>query len=294
MKYDNHPFSEQEVFIEGVFLEGVQSALSNFVLPDEDVMALGYVNPVAGAPDEALQGEVTVNRFIVSDVDPLVDYFVGDFEGHFNYDEENVFVFKKGHMTDYSCYCTINEVPELNASFKIFGNMEGVAKTAAIVEDNPVTNIYLPAAGDLKLQITDIAGGTTIDVDTNAVQSFDYRIQMDWQPLYTVGAVEPQGYLLNGGALIETIVEIELNDSIPPNFQALVCSPVLKDLVLEAKACGSQCEKGDEKVVRRFSSPCSKLIEYNQLGGVGEVLTAEIVFKSNSTSLAGLKALVTL
>jgi len=292
MTYDNHTFEDQELYLSGMFLNGVQSYYSTFTLPDEDVMALGYTNPVAGAPDSNLAGEVSINRLIVGAEDPLTGFFEGGISGHFNYDEGSSYLFDQGYISNYNCICAVNEIPELNTILETYGTMKG-----SIVgegdqpgpEDPNADNLVITAPGDLSLEITNY-NGPQIDLSTNAVQSFEYNIIIEWEPLYSVGSLKPQGYMTRGPVLVETILTVELNDSVPPDFSSLICTPNLKDLTIKIRKCDSGC--GEAETIRKFVAPCSKLIEYTQISSIEDVLIVEMVFKSTTTSVAKLGEIV--
>jgi hypothetical protein len=295
MSYDNHPFEDQQIYIQGVFLEGVQSYSNTFTLPDDDIIPLGYGTPVAGAPNAPLEGEVHIKRLVVSAVDPVIEHFEGDdMHGWFAYDAATAYMFEKAYITNYACTCAVNELPELDLSLRTYGVMEPVdAAIAKIVSPDPGDPIKLTTASDINLTITDQsdpAQNGTLNVSTNAVQSFEYDIDIDWEPLYSIGSKDPQTLYNRGPAKVEALIEIELNDAVPPNFRELVCSPIVKDITLDILSCGGG---EDAEVVRSFSCPCAKLVEYTQMGEIDGVMRAELRFKSTKTPVSLLETLLT-
>jgi len=293
MSYDNHPYEDQELYISGMFLNGMQSYYSTFSLPDEDIMSMGYTQPIAGTPTAPLEGEVVIERLIVEKEDPLTGFFEGGISGHFNYDSSSSYLFNLGYISNYSCSCAVNDMPELNTTIRTFGEMKG---SITGYGDQPGTEaantpeLFMVAPGDISVDITNYAGGPELNLNTNAVKSFDYNINIEWEPLYCLGSFTPQGFINRGAAIVDVVLEVELNDSVPPDFTSLVCSPTMKNLVFNIRKCNAACDDGE--IIRTFSAPCAKLIDYSQISDLGEVLTLELYFKSTSTSIGNLGEIV--
>ncbi len=291
MAYDNHPFEEQELFLSGVYLEGVQGVTTNWSLPDDDIMSLGFVTPIAGTPNSNFEGEVTINRLVVSSEDPLTGFFNQGVSGHYKYGDDYAYLFDQGYITNYSCICETSEIPQLDTTLKTFGTIKGSAPGYVDQpgpETYPNNTIYLPNVGDVKLEITNHNDSDPkIDISTDLVEAFEYTVDVDWEPLYGVGSLNPLEYYNRGAAVVQAVITLDINKTVTPDFHSLICSPTLKDISLTIFSCGDNCD--DEKtVVRKFTTPCAKLVEYNNIATNLEVLTAEIVFKSVNTPVTQL------
>tara|TARA_R100000008_G_scaffold81896_1_gene65576 strand:- start:1266 stop:2153 length:888 start_codon:yes stop_codon:yes gene_type:complete len=295
MSYDNHPYDDQQLYLSGMYLNGVQSYYSTFSLPNQDVMSMGFVQPIAEAPDAPLEGEVVIERLIVEKEDPLTGFFEGGISGHFKYDEASCYLFDLGYISNYSCNCAVNEMPELETTIQTFGTMKG-SITGYGDQPGPeapnTPELFLVSPGDISVDITNFADGPELNLNTNAVQSFDYSIVIDWEPLYGLGSFRPNGFINKGAAAVEVVMEVELNDSVPPDFTSLVCTPTLKNLVLNVRKCNAACEEGE--VIRKFSANCCSLYDYTQISDIDGVLTLELFFRSTATPIGKLGEIVSL
>ena len=91
-QYLNSSFQEEELYIQGQYLPGVQYVSTNFEYPEEEVTALGYTATIASAEDAPLKGFFESNRFIVSTEDPITGHFPEGLSGHLNYSDNSIFV----------------------------------------------------------------------------------------------------------------------------------------------------------------------------------------------------------
>ena len=122
MTYDNYTFDDQEVYISGVFLEGVQSIATNFTYPLEDDLSLGYRGPIAEGLDGGdLNGDFSANRLLVVQEDPVTGYFEKGVSGHLRYSPERAYIFETGLISNYSCTCELNEIPMLDFTMLTWG-----------------------------------------------------------------------------------------------------------------------------------------------------------------------------
>ena len=294
MSYDNYTFDEQEVYISGVFLDGVQSVATNFAYPLKDELSLGYRNPISDALDGELNGDFSVNRLVVSQEDPVTGYFEEGVSGHLSYGENSAYVFQTGLISHYSCTCEINEIPQLDFTMETWGKVFGTPDVEGSMAGPEVNNnydIFLPSPGDLEIQVTDCAGGHILDLTTNAVRSFEYNINVEWEPLTTIGSQNPRGFFPKTPVVVEAILTIELNDFIPPNFMEEICQPIYKHLTLRVNACKTDCA-APSTLIRQFIVPNGRLVEVNNFSDIDDVLITELVFRSTSTSVRFLKNLV--
>ena len=290
MSYDNYAFDEQQVYISGEQLPGVESLSTTLEQPEDDLLSMGFTNVVGTAPDGFVNGEISVNRFLVTPRDTLTGCFENGVSGHVRYGE-GAYIFQTGLISSYSCTCALNEVPNLDFSLSTWGKVGGASGIFQPGAETPhPEELVLPSDGDIEIQITDCEGGHAVDLTTNAVREFEYNIDIEWEPILTLGASEPQGFMVRYPIRVETIVTIELNDFLPPDFQEAVCQSINKKITLSVYNCSAQC--GNEReLVRTFRMPAGKLLEYNSFSDMDDVLVAELVFVSKVTSLAGLSSL---
>ena len=140
--------------------------------------------------------------------------------------------------------------------------------------------------GDLKLEINNYnPSDPEINLATDLVEAFEYNITIDWEAVYGVGSLAPLEYFIRGAPEVETVITLQTNKSVSPDLRSLLCTPALKDITLKVFDCGENCSD-TKTLVRRFHSPCSKLVEYNNISTNLDVLTAELVFRSVNTPLS--------
>jgi len=294
--YDINTIENQKIYLSGAFIEGLQGFNTTWNYPAEDAVSLGFSTPFGVYQEGPLEGDITLNRLIVSSGDPLTGFFKGGISGHLRYGEDKTYIFDKGYISNYSCVCEVDELPQLDATLRTFGTVVGASGSSAIQpgpETSVPTNIFLPNQGDIGLDITNYNNSDPVlDLTTDTVESFEYNIDIEWDPIYGLGAQIPQTYM-NKAPVVEVIIRINLNENISPDFHTQACSPTLKDLTLNIFECGDVCEEASERtIIRRFKIPCARLISYNNISAELGNLIGEFVFQSTSSSVQELHSLV--
>lgn len=292
--YDINTIEDQKFYLSGAYLEGLQGFTTNWTYPDENAVSLGFAQPVGDYHEGSLEGEVTLNRLIVSSGDPLAGFFEGGISGHLAYGDNKSYIFTQGFISNYSCECSVEELPQLTTTIRTFGEMLGTSGTSPIQpgpESHSGSAIFLPNQGDVKLEITNHNhSDPLLDITTDAVQSFDYDINIEWEPLYTIGDLGPQDYM-NKPPTVEVSMTIDLNQNVSPDFRDQVCSPTLKDLTLKVMGCADNCSD-TKTTIRQFHIPCARLISYSNVSSDLGALLGEFVFRSSSTAAGDLRDLL--
>ena len=288
MEYLDSSFQEEDLYLEGKYVPGVQYVSTTFEYPEEEVTALGYVATIASAEDAPLKGSFEINRFVVSSEDPITGKFVDGLSGHLNYSDDRSYVFESGLIESYSVSCTLDEIPSINCSLQTWGNVGGyVGDVGGVKEEG---DILIPSPGDVEIFIDNCAGGSDLNVGTNAVRSFEYSIEIDWEAIRVLGNQNPADFFVRYPIYLRAYIEIELNDFVPPNFIDTLCKPIYKDLTLNINNCSPLCE--EKTLIRRFSLPAAKLVDYDQYSDIDDVLVATLGFKSTIQSIASIGKLL--
>ena len=296
MSYKNYSFEDQKLYLSGHYVPGVQYIESSISTPVDDPLAVGWETPIADSEQGVLNGEFSASRFLVSTEDPVTGFFENGTSGHLRYTDNNAYVFETGLITDYVCSCSVDEVPTLDFSLstwgKTFTSITGYGDQPG-PEDDEEGSLFVPSVGDLEIEITNCAGGHDLDLSSNAVTKFEYRIDIDWQDLAVMGDRNPAGFFVRYPIQVNATIEFEINDFVSPDFIKFLCTPVIKDLELRVYGCDITCS-GPRSLLRKFTLPAAKMIDYTQFAGIDDVLTGEIVFQSTSRNITNLSSLLTI
>ncbi len=294
MSYKNYSFESQKLYLSGQYVPGIQYVESSISSPVEDPLALGYVTPIADSEEGFVNGEFTANRLLVSTEDPITGFFGEGTSGHLRYTDNNAYIFETGLITEYACSCQVDEVPTLDFSLstwgKTFTSISGYGDQPG-PEENEEGVLFVPAAGDIEIEIVNCVGGHDLDLSSNAVTRFDYNIEIDWQQIAVMGNRDPAGFYVRYPIEVNSTIEFEINDFVAPDFIKFVCDPVIKDLELRVYGCDITCD-GERKLLRKFKLPSARMVDYTQYAGIDDVLMGEIVFQSSNRNINSLSELL--
>ena len=205
-------------------LFGVQGFEGNWELPLTPVKAAGY-GMINHDPQGALQGDVSISRLMTqsSSADPLINYSAGGgllavpISGFLIYGPSGLnqgFSFTNSRVTSYSSSCEVGGIASSDFSLSVYGNMVSGSGTPTF-----------PARGVLGVAI-----GSDIEVEvlgsgTNAVQGYNFRIDLDWEPLYGIGGLgQPVGYRLNYPLEVKVDFDMIVDTYAVENLSGLVCA----------------------------------------------------------------------
>tara|TARA_R100001082_G_C4359054_1_gene158377 strand:- start:799 stop:1692 length:894 start_codon:yes stop_codon:yes gene_type:complete len=192
MKNASLPYN-QSIFINGTGISGVQSIEGNYGITEENVNFIGF-GYVTGLISQPMQGNFTVSRALISE-DPFLN-LTGDgptyaFSGTIFYEKPNIgatlennlsgsFGFHSGYLNSYSISCGIGEVPSVQASISVFGDLgpgiDARYNGGAATADNPT--IRVPDQGGIVLS----CDGSR----TNRITSFSHTVELPREPIYAL------------------------------------------------------------------------------------------------------------
>jgi hypothetical protein len=175
-------------FINTTEIRGVQdiSSSTNFGITPTRIAG----EPRAFLLPEVQNGELSFSTLMVSS-DPFID-LTGEAGVNIHLTETGTSYFSavSGYLTSYSNSCQINRIPEINASFGIFGDMgrlssEQTSGNLGVIFSggySPVESHYV-GPGCIELVVNDL--------DTNKVISYNINISCPRRPNYILGSRFP-------------------------------------------------------------------------------------------------------
>lgn len=270
---------QQQVYIFGERLRGVQSCTASWSAPEAYVNSIGVIGGTVGTVvEDSLRADFEVERLMITPHDPLIDLFDKiDLSGEIHYGPAaNNFAFNGGYISSYSCSCAVGEVPSLNFSIVAYGESGGgVASLARTPEADDTIVIVHP-------------GSVTLDVEgyaSNAIQSFEIAINIDKAPINVIGDLKPAHFMTNFPIEVDCQFTLNVQDYQSSRLFDFICAPTSQDLNFRFMDC-------DEEA-RRFFIPNAKLVDYSQTAGIAEDLQATFTYKSLITNEQNIKKILT-
>tara|TARA_R110000772_G_scaffold249530_3_gene364029 strand:+ start:13029 stop:16457 length:3429 start_codon:yes stop_codon:yes gene_type:complete len=187
------------------------------------------------------QGEASVASYLISE-DPIIEY-TGDkpVNGYLIKDISGVednFSFVSGYLTSYEASFSINQIPQINGSFQVFGDVGNIS----VNKFNSVSgDLGFVASGDQQNEIDfKVSSPGTLEVcfddkETNRLQSIDLSINCSRSPVYALGNRYPIEVNQNYPIEINCDFTFDLNDYQATNLRDEVCNPTIKNLYIKAK-----------------------------------------------------------
>ena len=253
-------------------LFGVQSFNGEWELPLTPVKAAGY-GLINYAPQGEIVGNVSISRFVTesSDNDPLVNYSEVDggllerpVSGFLAYGTEDLnrgFSFKDARITSYSSACDVGGIATSDFSLAVYGDMLSGTGVSTL----PVSTVGVASANGISVEVSGSGD--------NAIQSYDFNINLNWSPLYGMGASgRPVGYRLDYPLEISVNFEMIVNEYNSPNVTGLMCSGQVENLAIVLRTgCGGE-------VATRLNVPNAELQGISFSSSVNDNLMASLSY----------------
>jgi hypothetical protein len=282
MAYGRNYYSDHQVFIgeEGSTaseIKGVQSFDGSWSIPNSDMLAAGY-EFVGSEIEGSLVGEISVNRLIVEQNDPITLLFNSSIDGYLIYGKNEsfnkVFNFKKSYINGYDSSCSIGEIATADFSMSAYG---GVGKINS--ESRSYTNISATPAIANSIILTTPFGST------NGIQSYSLSLSIDRDPVYKMGDMFiPSQFNLSTPIKITTSFDMLVNDYESKNlFDAICSNDFIDDLSIELKTC-------ENVTIQTFTLTGSKIKDSSVSASIGSNMTASISYESNYSEIEDLGA----
>ena len=262
----------QDVYINGERLWGVQTCETGWAGPASYINAVGVQGGFVGSTvEESLQANFDVQRLMITPHDPLITLFDRtDVSGEISYGDSETFSFNTAFINSYSSSCQIGAIPSLDFGLTAYGDSgSSVPKMAQTPELDDTVIIAMPGS-----MVLDVDG-----YDTNRVQSFDFSITVDRDPINIIGQLHPHNFLIKYPIQVDCRFVIHVDDYESTNLWRYACSPKEQNLNLIFKDCSRDVE------VRKFYMPAARLLEYSQSGNINTDLEATLTYKSLLTDI---------
>lgn len=282
MAYGRNYYSDHQVFIgeedsSAGEIKGVQSFDGSWSIPNSDMLAGGY-EFIGSEIEGVLVGDVSVNRLIVQQVDPITSLFDSSINGYLIYGKDKsfnrVFNFKKSYINSYESSCVIGGFATANFSMNVYG---GIGKINN--ESRSYTNINATPASANSIVLTTPFGST------NAIQSYSLNLSIERSPVYRMGDMFiPSKYTLTTPIKINTSFEMLVNDYESKNLLDAICSnDFIDNLSIGLKTC-------DGSTIRTFTLNNSKIQDSSVSASIGSSMTANISYESSYSEIQDLSA----
>lgn len=266
---------EQNVYILGERLRGVQSCQASWINEESYVNSIGYQGGFVGSvTDGPLIGSFDVERLMVSDYDPVVNYIENQNLTGEVVSRANSFRFQGGHINSYSCSCAVGEIPTLSFGVTAYENAGGSIPSSG--QSPEADNTFIVAMpGSISLNVR--------GYNSNAIQSFNVSVTIERQPFQVIGSLQPVHFIPQYPIEIDCQFTMIVDDYESTNLFDAICSPESQDLIFVFQ----DCDSGNE--IRKFNIPDAKLVEYSQSSEVNAPLEATLTYKSLCTDIANIK-----
>ena len=280
MGYFRNIYGDQNVYISGEKLRGVQSVNASFEIPYDPIKAagIGYLNYTINSN---LEGSFNVNRYVVSNEDPLSGLLGSEISGHIHYGtgaKPLLLSFNKGYVNSYSSSCAVGNVPNLDFGVVAYGDM-GSGVSTGIEKPNSET-IAIARPGDITL--SGVSGHTT-----NRVQSYSYNISIPRKPIYTLGSgLEPDLFNIDYPIEIDLSFDMHVDDFEVENMHDLLCDQPKNDISIILSGCNI------DYFLRKFIAPKPLFLGIDQNSSINDELSVTLKYKSYINDVRSLPPLI--
>ena len=275
MSYENYNFDNQNVYLSGQFIQGVQSVSTNFEYPEKEVFGAGYSGPLARSEEGEINGDFEITR-IVTEEDPISGFFEQGIDGYLNYGNQKAYTFETGIIDRYSFNAEVGSIPTIDTNFQIWGEV----KTQFDYPPDPKEEINIPiiSNGDIEVVLENCLGGHPFNASSELITSLSFDIDINWKPIMQMASIRPAGFIAVQPTVVVFDLSFEVNDFESPDFEKTLCLPILKNITINIKDCSINC-KDPSKTLRSFTIPQAQLIGYNQDSSMDGPLMGHATFR---------------
>jgi len=280
MGYFRNNYGDQDIYISGQKLRGVQSTDASFSIPFEPIKVAG-VGYLDNTINSNLEGSVSVNRYVVSNEDPITGFFTQPISGHLRYGTGNnplIFSFHRGQINSYSSSCSVGGVPELNFEISAYGNIGSGVSTGIEQPNNETIAIARP--GDIIFE--GVSGQST-----NRIQSYNYEISVPRTPIYVLGSgFEPAYFNIDYPIEINLSFDMDVDDLQSEDMHDLVCNQPKNDISITLSGCNLN------NFLRKFILPNPIFLGVDYSSSIDNDLSATIRYKSYINNINDIAPLI--
>lgn len=207
---------EQHFFINNTEVPGIQNLDIEYTQAVAPLKHIGCGGQYFALPAGRFGGQASVTSLLISN-DPFINLtgnsgVNGYIVKTYGNTTQN-FSFVSGYMSSYTVNCSIGQVPQINASFDVFGEIGKVDSSDAdrISSDFSAINAYVPNL-PLKIAASNSISLNISDFSTNRVQSFNLGITCARNPVYILGNRYPARVEIEYPMQVSLDFAMDLND----------------------------------------------------------------------------------
>jgi hypothetical protein len=259
----------QRFFVNGTEIFGVQSVNTAFNTNLQPIRHLGMDDEVKVFPVGEQVGQVDISSSFLTN-----DFFINHtgsaaINGVLLEDlaaTGDNFAFTDAYLTNYSTSCSIGSIPEIHASYVVYGNMGNLEESDGI----------LPALGSAQLSDGNfpltIVGHDSIEITLsekagNRILSYGVDISVGRRPQYILGDRYPKTVKLNNPVEINCNFQMEIDEFDAYNMRDYPCTERVENIRIKLK------DFRTDEVVQNFYFPTMLLVSQSRETSVnGNVL----------------------
>jgi hypothetical protein len=260
---------QQQVFLGSGQVFAVQNVSASYSIPEKPLEFIGISESIP-IPNAAVLGSIEMNTLGVS-TDPFIKYIKsGHVNGYILEERDNItdnYSFYSGFLTSYSNHCTVGQIPQIAASFRVLGDIgripTGEFPTEAVAELDYIqatpkedSNLNVAAASSVEITLDDFT--------TNLVSDYAINISIPRKDYYRIGKREAHRTEVDFPVIATTDFTIEVNDYSGNTAKSYPCKQKLKDFDIKLK------NYQDGNTLTQFSFTNLTLISESYSVGVDE------------------------
>ena len=260
--FDRTTYADQQVFVNGEQLSGVQSVDGSFDVPYENFQAIG-MNSLPSTPINEIAGTMNIMRFVVG-ADPL-QYLTGisPCRGYVYYKTKS-FGFHTGYLTSYQAKGQVGSIPEISTDFLVYGSLGGgISDSLTQTGDYPIS---IARPGSIVLTLAEAA--------TDRILSYNYGITINRIPYYEMGSNLPSEVLIDSPIEINLNFVMEIDTYECRELYNLLCNPHEQNISIALKTCDKSA------TIITYSADNAKFYGTNFTSSVNSNARASLKFKS--------------
>jgi hypothetical protein len=231
---------QQHLYLGDEHVSGLQSFDVNFSSNETPIVHLG-MSENNYANNGPKIGQVRTTSFMLGH-----DFFINmtgetGFNGYLIKDSQKIadnFSFESGYLTSYSQRCSVGELPQINASFTVFGRIGKLSQPDSDQIDEDLDGIENQTGPTHELKninagSIDISFGEEFDQDRITAYQFD--IVPERQPHFVLGMEHPYRVTTKYPVQVNLSLSVELARFQPRNNYDYPCSPDTGNFNLKLK-----------------------------------------------------------
>lgn len=252
---------EQKFYLSGVDLIGVTNIDGGYQFNEEPINILGK-GFTFSARQQPLVGNFQISKYYIGK-DILLQYTGEDpISGSINYSDKT-FGFESGYLNEYSLSFGIGQIPTVNASLVVYGDI-GSGINASGSEEHP--EVVIPNQGSIEINLD--------GYQTNRILDLSYTVRVNREPIYAIGSPFPVNVRRQMPMIEECSFNLEVHDYELNRIKEYLSKPKAQDLSFTFK------NPITDTAIQTFSLKDAKLTNQSMQSSVDDVLKVSLTFSA--------------